>query len=189
MRKKYDAYYTLKPMIVELFSRIKIPDNSTILEPCVGDGAILKTLKELNLTLNFQTNDIDTKVFAHWHEDARRSRFIYDQNADFVITNPPFSDALEIMQMSYESRIPKIIFLVRLSFLEPTGKRSGYRGKFLNLIKDNIRSVRIFGSPRPSFAFRGTDNVTTCWIDIDKNFSWEETGITCPFDFITEWKK
>jgi hypothetical protein len=75
--------------------------------------------------------------------------------------------------------------LLRLNWLEPCGDRRDLLQKFA----DNMVSVSIV-SPRPKFRAdtNGSDNITVAWVVWRKDWSWQERGISAPFDFLLDWK-
>jgi hypothetical protein len=87
-RRKADFYETPYSMTKQLLRRIDIPDDSTILEPACGDGAILKELKE---------NGTPATTFYDITMDGQ-DFFEEKERFDFIITNPPYSKALEFIE-------------------------------------------------------------------------------------------
>jgi hypothetical protein len=79
----------------------------------------------------------------------------------WIVTNPPFNLALEIVQHAL-SLSPRVAILVRLSFLEPTRQRAPFlsrRPPDRVIITPRMRFPR--GDELPQ---RGTDSVTTAWL-------------------------
>ncbi len=182
-RKKYDFYETPTDMTEDLlnFYRYSIfskffyrhsvfskffDKHLSIFEPCVGDGAILRPLTRMyengDETLNFITNDliVNKGIYSRdmTEEESWQSIKEFEGNIDLTITNPPFSDAFEILQLAYNYSQVGVIMLLRLSFLEPTSKRK----EWLEQHPPNF--LRVYGSPRPRFREKGTDFCTTAWM-------------------------
>lgn len=179
-RRRYDAYYSNPHMVDPLVSKFNI--RGTVIEPCVGVGRLLQRLPPSGHRVI--TNDIDPDVIAQYHEDAcRHDARVWSDPADWVITNPPFSKARDILDAAFASQVHNIAFLVRLSFLEPTRDRSG----LLQAHNDKMVWLGTFGSPRPRFTKKGTDTVTTAWLVWRADWSWAASGIQTPFDFLTGW--
>lgn len=107
-RNKSDFYQTPYSITNHILDALNIPLNSKILEPCSGDKAIVKVLKERgysNVT-DFDLNR-DNINFLEYNTDV-----IYD----YILTNPPFSLALEFIQKSkYISN--NIVMLLPLNYL------------------------------------------------------------------------
>lgn len=186
-RLPLDAYYTSSKLTEQLIFKYPISKDKLILEPCSGKGHISNYLKQLGYTVI--TNDIDITAPSSYHYDFTNSAvtelFInYKGLINTVITNPPFNVATEILANSLEIA-DEVIMLLRLSFFEPCRSRQ----KLLNTYKDNLVKV-IPISPRPQFRLdsKGSDNVTVAWFIWNKQFSWKQSGIDTPFDFITNWK-
>jgi hypothetical protein len=133
-------------------------DGLRVFEPCVGQGDIARHLRESILV----TNDIDPNCQADTHRDARLAE-AWPSNGlrlDWVVSNPPFSDALPILEQAIRhSR--NVAMLVRLSFLEPTRSRAAFwlAHQPTDLIILPRYSFRLNDSGR-----RQTDSVTCCWL-------------------------
>lgn len=122
-----------------------------VVEPCAGDGAIADCLYPYFQYVH--TLDIDPTRKVDKIYDAR---YLTVSSEEAVITNPPFNQAIEIVQNFVQSGA-KSAFLLRLSFLEPTFAR----GKWL---QENPPAGLII-LPRISFTGDGkTDSVTCAWM-------------------------
>ncbi len=153
MRRKNDFYPTPSWATEVLLDYCpELHRNSKgLVEPCAGDSAIADVLRPyFTSTL---TTDIDPTRNVDMTADARTLVVSSDKT---VITNPPFNQAIEIVQNFVQSGA-RSAFLLRLSFLEPTEAR----GKWLS---DNPpRGLIIL--PRISFTGDGkTDSVTCAWM-------------------------
>ena len=127
-----------------------IKNAARILEPCVGEYAIAKVLRQFcgreesdPPTCRFElvTNDLDTRRRADLHMDAAGPGFWdlldvrYDQAhdgtdragaIDWMVTNPPFNVAFDILRHArFKRPNMNVAMLLRRSFLEPTEDR-GY---------------------------------------------------------------
>jgi len=155
MRRDNDAYYTLQAQTaIDALLRY-VPVAGRIFEPCVGEGHLVLALsRHIEKTVAI-TNDIDKTVEAYYHEDARESH-ITNAIYDWVVTNPPFSQAFPILKNLLPGARQGVAFLLRLSFLEPTYER----GPWLEAHPPDL----IIVTPRFSFTGDGkTDSVTTAW--------------------------
>jgi hypothetical protein len=108
------------------------------------------------------TNDIDPARGSHLLRDAcaADSWGVFPRTA-WVISNPPFKHAAEIVRHAHEFTRRQshggVAMLLRLSFLEPCDNR----GKWLSLNPPSDVIVL----PRISFTGDGrTDNVTCAWL-------------------------
>ncbi|MCP4424428.1 MAG: hypothetical protein GY803_08060 [Chloroflexi bacterium] len=166
-------------------------------EPASGPGVMAEELQRSGRVSQVWTNDIDIR----WHE---HTDFLSDAGLpeamvwamdgperpyDWVITNPPFNQAMPILRQAWSHARVGVAFLLRLTFLEPSGKRSDYRGDWLNAHADQMSHLIVFGQPRPSFTGNGkTDSVTTAWMVWQKEWSWKRLGLELPFNFATHWQ-
>lgn len=164
-RRKNDFYPTPAWATEELLKRVLI--QGRVFECCVGDGAMSSVL-EKEPGVSVFVNDIDIRtVTADLHGDAASYPFwskidLTIGRPDWVVTNPPFSHAMEILSNAYVYAKRGVAMLLRLSFLEPTEDR----GEFLNKYPpDNLIVL-----PRISFTGDGkTDSVTCAWMIWEKS--------------------
>ena len=160
MRHKLDFYPTPSWATKQLLNHIKIDvDNESVLECCSGNDDITKVLREFGCVVH--TNDIDLTRNSDYHYDARSVASYYESGANWVITNPPFNCAIDILKTAH-ANVPNIAMLLRLSFLEPTKDRQEF------LINHPPNKVLVL--PRISFTGDGkTDSVTCAWLVWDKS--------------------
>jgi hypothetical protein len=173
-------YYQTSEKLTEIFLET-VDIRGSCLEPCAGDGAIARLLP------NCYTNDIDAERETDYNIDASDNvSWSLLGEWEWIVTNPPFSQATDILQNAWEHSRIGMAFLLRLSYLEPCKDRRN----FLRKTSDNLRYL-IPVNPRPKFRSdkKGGDNVTVAWFIWKKNFSWREKGIESPFLFITDWRK
>lgn len=143
-----------------------LPAQSRIIDPCVGDGAIAKWIREAYGITNIVTNDIDKQRKADYHKDARDGRLYEKAECDWWITNPPFNIIDDMLYTALE-HCTNVITLARLSVLEPTkgvGASRGRRGIYRSYQPDMLIVL-------PRYCFRlnddgkkSTDSLTCCWV-------------------------
>lgn len=161
MRRKNDFYPTPE-WATEILLR-HVPITGNILEPCVGDGAIARVVDRRGMVYS---SDVDRSRTCSFYGDAT-DRDLWETaqseivRIDWVVTNPPFNAAAEIVPLAFEYAFEGIAMLLRLSYLEPVEDR----GWWLN---DHPPTSMIV-TPRISFTGDGnTDSVTTAWMIWDK---------------------
>lgn len=166
MRRKNDFYPTPDWATSELLKRVSIRGN--VFECCVGDGAIAKALEGERTFL--YTGDIDPQWKPMVCGDALERTFWRDAEArvnadygdlepgiDWVVTNPPFNVAAQIVPAAFNHAHKGIAMLLRLSYLEPVEDR----GAWLN----QHPPTDLIVLPRISFTGNGkTDSVTCAWM-------------------------
>lgn len=156
-RRAHDFYPTPAWATEVLLERWVIDRMPYVLEPCAGDGAIANVLKAHGIDV--RTNDIDTSRDVDTYYDATAPN-LWDKRPFYVVSNPPFSLASQIVPRAVESAIYGVAMLLRLSFLEPCEDRVVFLA--------NHPPTRQLVLPRISFTGDGkTDNVTCAW------FIWE----------------
>lgn len=166
MRRVLDFYPTPEYATRELLRRVP-QINGYILEPCVGDGAIARVIDGGSRVV--YGSDIDPQMNCSFCGDATRDDFwtgvretMFEDRIDWVVTNPPFNVAAQIVPLAYEHSDKGIAMLLRLSYLEPTEDRGAW------LIEYPPTSLIIL--PRISFTGDGkTDSVTCAWMVWEKN--------------------
>lgn len=184
-RRPLDLYTTERPITEALLERVFI--RGIVYEPCVGPGHMARVLEEQEHISEVITNDVDRQWPAAYHGDAGEPTakiWTHWTRPDWVVTNPPFSEAYQILPLSlYHARVG-VAFLLRLTYMEPANGR----GDWLQQWADKQKYQIVF-NPRPSFTHDGkTDSVTCAWFVWEKGWSWRGAGIGCPFQFVTGWR-
>ena len=157
-RIPHDFYETPPWLTQELLKLVDI--KGVVVEPCVGDGAIINALDKVT-GITYFTNDIDIMKPADMHMDASDSRLYTDRlrvPVDWVVTNPPYQMPMcfNIVRQARHYAL-NVAVLLRLSFLEPTRLRE------LALVSDPPDKLII--TPRVSFTQDGRkDTTTTAWM-------------------------
>lgn len=175
-RRKNDFYPTPANLTLALIDELSAitykgsGHTSSVYEPCAGKLAISDVFVQVGCKVT--TADIDPTMKVDHILDATREHPA-QLKIDWVITNPPFNQAIHILKhfhpMMLTGRIAKGIgFLLRLSFLEPVEDRSEF-------LKANPPS-KLIVLPRTSFTEDGkTDSVTCAWMVWEREHS--------PFDY------
>jgi hypothetical protein len=166
-RQAFDLYETPDWMTAALLRHH--PIAGTVLEPCAGDGAIVRVLEPRAAIAAVLTNDIDPRHAATFHHDACGAQFWADPaltNIDWVVTNPPFTVAIHVLEHAVRCARVGVAMLLRKTFLEPTGKRGAPkpadRGPWLAAHPP----THVIGLPRHKFRrdAAGTDSVSADWM-------------------------
>jgi hypothetical protein len=155
-------------------------NQATVLEPCNGEGAISDVLKESGLFRLVDTADIDeTKPAALTMDATDPQAWARMACYDWVITNPPFSQAPAILPLAFQNCRVGMAMLLRLSYLEPCDNRARW-------LAEHPPAKLIVFNPRPRFRADtgGSDSVTTAW------FIWHRFGNSqgTELEFCTNWR-
>lgn len=162
-RRQLDQYFTPAHATRALLMHVSI--QSLVGECCNGDGAISSVLRESGLTVI--TNDIDTNLDADFHVDVTKAEAWNFAQVCWLVTNPPFNRAAEIVPLAYRRASCGIAMLLRLSYLEPCMNRDLW-------LRDHP-PTKLIVLPRISFTGNGkTDNVTCAWMVWDKRTTAQE---------------
>jgi hypothetical protein len=183
--------------------------KGTVIEPCAGDGNIAKALFDLRYDLEIVQSDIEKEcefqydatrsrdwghLIGEWQSSKLGSTTIYQKTQfDWTITNPPFNQALPIIENAWEYSGIGIAFLLPVTWNEPCEDR---REWLLNHA-DNLRYI-LPVCPRPHFRKGeinpktgkeyGSANCTVAWYVWRKDWSWSEMGIKSPFQYLAGWR-
>lgn len=153
-RSDFDYYPTPGFMTRSLLHFHPAIGGSKVLEPCSGGDAITHVLRAANCEV--VTNDFDPRHPAMTHADATTAAYwVTAPRVDWVITNPPFNLAIDILRHALEHADLGVAFLLRKTFLEPTDDR----GPWLQAHPP----TRAIGQPRYSFRGSGSDSVSCDW--------------------------
>lgn len=99
-----------------------VPNSGVVLEPAAGLGNISATVARLRPEAVVVSGDIEQRDFPlHYTNDFLQQPF--KANVNCVITNPPFSHALEFIERGLEICTGDVIMLLKLAFLETQRRR------------------------------------------------------------------
>jgi len=156
MRRTNDAYYTPEWCVHRLLDAVGYIGGD-ILEPCAGGGAIVRATESYHRALppiTWTTIDIDPKCDVDIHADFLTAEI--HATYDYVLTNPPFSIAEEIVKKSL-TLAGETIMLMRLNWLASKKRHS---------IFATYGCPDVYVLPdRPSFTDDGrTDGIDYAWM-------------------------
>lgn len=174
MRREHDFYPTPANATRELLKRINIV--SPVLEPCVGRGDMADVLRtDPRVGLVF-TNDLDRTHLADWHDDATWEGFWRTlPPIEYVVTNPPFSKADQILPLAWKYARVGVAMLLRISYLEPCEGRGAWLAEH--------PPSKLIVLPRISFTGDGDTDMATCaWFVWDRACCGQSIEIVNPVD-------
>ena len=164
MRRKNDFYPTESKLTKEMLKIVGQFISGLIYEPCAGKNHIVN-----ELLLRYDFNNIASGDITLGRDACNLKQ--WPDNIRWTITNPPFKHALKILQNALLKSEKGVIFLTRITFLEPTYDRQD----FWTLNPPDLLII----NPRTSFTGDGkSDSTTTCWI------CYGDFGNTQPINFI-----
>lgn len=132
--------------------------NGYILEPCCGEGHIVKELVKNNYHV------FGSDLYQYGDNDIL-DVFDINTEVDNIITNPPYNIASDVFYHLYPLIINKICFLVRMSFLESKKRYNLFQS--FSPSKILIFTERLSMSPA-GIKIEGGGTVSYCWIIWDK---------------------
>lgn len=125
VRCEADRYITPDEAILSFYDQFKIYQYNTVLEPCAGNGALIKKMRfepiRLHVTaveirpeegpeLRKLANSFYIADFLNWDDGTKKY--------DLIITNPPFSIAQKVIEHCFEisDENTDVAMLLRLNF-------------------------------------------------------------------------
>jgi hypothetical protein len=184
-RRNGDTYYTPDPLACALVDRLPIAPEQyvSILEPHAGSGAFCRAIVDRFPLLDLEARDVDPLAPAlapgqTWRVGA--CDFLSSEwvaRPDWIVGNPPYSNAEEHVRKALETSTVGVAFLLRQGFLSSQKRRALWE-------EWPPRSVHVL-SERPSFTGGGTDSSDYAWIVWDRRVfgppslhwvSWREGG-------------
>lgn len=168
-RPKDDFYPTPPKGTYALLAHLDIPEGTQIWEPCCGDGAIAKILVEQPSKPTVYATDLYDHGYGTIGIDATKTDW-RPEGKFWVITNPPFSLAAEVIRSMKRLGAERIICLLRFSFLESATKREDILedGHLLRTLLIKERLTMYPGVWDPSKK-QGSATVPHAWFIWDKN--------------------
>lgn len=160
----FEFYETPNAFTRYLFSAMTKhrPIVGTIVEPCVGSGAIVRASLECAYAAQrrWVTNDLDERWPATTHADARQ----LIAPGDWWISNPAFTPAVGIVQQGFTQATVDVAMHLRASIHEVL--KTGIRRTFLaQHTPTGILWLPRFAYQRsPTTGKWTTDSVCACWV-------------------------
>lgn len=164
----YEFYETPGPLTAYMCEVVggNEPIHGKLFEPCVGNGAIGEMVSACCGNVWWQTGDLDPRWKPDRCGDATTPGFWggLENEIDWVITNPPFSGAIEIADHAIRCARVGVVMHLRASIHEvlKTGRRRTWMREH--------RPAGIIWLPRVAYQRSRTtgkwttDSVTGCWV-------------------------
>jgi hypothetical protein len=182
-RHKSDYYQTPSSLVKQLIEVEHFDKNKMIREPACGDGSIVRELWKHNFDVNYsdkyQYDFIKDNLIDNEVEDDFIFDFLDDnQFCDYIITNPPFSLALEFILHAKTVCLDKFAMLLPLSYLH--GQKR-YEKCIYTDINYPLTKIYIF-TRYPLLTEKTADKYKTgmmvyAWYVWDKNYEGKEPVI------------
>jgi len=168
-RRPLDAYYTPDALASALVGTLAGTHGlrGSVLEPHAGDGAFVRALEALGLTVC--PLDIDPDAKGIDHPNGVVGDFLeYElptSSPDWIVGNPPFSQAEQHIRHALKTARVGVAFLLRLAMLES--------GKRVQFWAEHPASAVYVLAQRPSFTGGGTDSAAYAlfvWDQLDNPY-------------------
>jgi hypothetical protein len=188
-RREGDAYYTRDDVALACVRTLPILDGDVVLEPSAGGGAFLRALRTAHPGASLLAIDVNPEPpaalsenggfvvgnadFGRWEPEA-------GVRVDWIVGNPPYSDAVEHLLHALSIARIGVAFLLRLSLLESRGRVGFWRE-----VGPLLSEVRVLAS-RPSFTGSGTDQMAYGWMVFDRRTSRARPALVPGWDWEAE---
>lgn len=173
-REENDFYPTPGYAVRDFLKVWQPPFTGGWLEPCFGDGAIIRAVTEFYgegrpmpqwtaVELRPECNDLFGLLLPKtidWHCPQDFLTWQPDRRFSVCITNPPYSLAIEFIEKAMQIS-NRVAMLLRLNFLGSQKRRDWH--------KAHPADVYVL-SERPKFKWKGSDSCEFAW------FVWGEQG-------------
>lgn len=165
-KREKNGFYISNPKdIYQIIDILNIDKNASILEPCAGIGHISETLKKIGYK-NITTNDLVKRDYKLDYNIDFINCEMPIKKYDYILTNPPFAKAKDIIERSLEYA-DTIIILAKLDLLE-SASRKHLNNKYLQHVY--VHSVRAkFGLNGDESYFKKSTSMSTAWFIYNKN--------------------
>jgi hypothetical protein len=183
----YETPRTFTRWLFRAMAHRGLPIVGTVLEPCVGNGAILRAAelrpREFGVVNHWRTNDLDPRwatfddargrwtfgepglSLYHSVDDAAASTAIWtEEPIDWTVSNPPFSPAIEITTHALKYSRVGVAMHLRASIHEvlKTGVRRTWMAQHT---PTGILWLPRFAYQRSKTTGKWTtDSVCACWV-------------------------
>jgi len=117
-RKRFDAYPTETAVTRTLLNRV--PISGIVCEPCAGAGLMAGELQKKTAVSSVWTNDIAHYERVDFFSDATDPLADvwgypianFQRSFSWVVTNPPFNQAMGVLRQSWEHASVGVAFLL-----------------------------------------------------------------------------
>ena len=177
VRKPHDFYSTPINCVETLLNNIDLTVyGNDVLEPSAGNGNICKVFKEYypnkDLTaVELREEEYNNLCQLNIDDVIINSYYNIRDEYDIIIGNPPYSEAQEFIEHSFELLKENgiLIFLLRTNFLESK--------KRYDFWKKHPLSKLYTLSKRPSFTGKGTNATSYSWFIWDNSSNVQEIKV------------
>lgn len=165
-RRQDNDFYATQPLAIELLLKIHPSINNRVWECAVGQGHISNILEKNGFTVR-KSDLIDRGVLGAEIVDFLDCKEIWDGD---IITNPPFSMALEFVQHSLDlvKYGNQVIMFLKIQFLESAKRASFFNQNPPKIIY--IPSSRLNCARDGDFDKYHSSSAMFCWYVWEKGF-------------------
>lgn len=163
-RSEADFYPTPPWCVERLLEAVGLP-GGVWLEPAAGQGAIVKAVNAMRTDVRWRVVELDARFEPELARQTGKREVITRSFLDVsprdlrtplsvVVTNPPYSLAMPMIEhaLGFDARF--VVMLLRLNFLASAGRA--------DFMRTHAPDVYVLPN-RPSFSGAGTDSIEYAW--------------------------
>lgn len=165
-----DDYPTPDWCIRQFIREVSLPGGNW-LEPTAGSGNLIKAINNARQDVSWDAIELREECKDALEEIPVINNVVigdflmaepnlFNHSFSVIITNPPYSYAMPVIQQALKFDTDFVVMLLRLNFLA-----TGSRAEFM---RANTPDVYVLPN-RPSFSGKGTDSIEYAWFVWDKN--------------------
>jgi hypothetical protein len=163
-RSEADYYPTPAWCVDRLLEAVTLPGGAW-LEPAAGQGAIVKAVNARRADVRWRVVELDARFASELARQTGKRAVITRSFLDVsprdlrasvsvVITNPPYSIAMQVIEHALSFNARFVVMLLRLNFLASAARA--------DLMRTHAPDVYVLPN-RPSFSGSGTDSIEYAW--------------------------
>ena len=170
-RPEFDLYTTPVPvverMLRELYHHVKANNVYEVLDPCAGNGAFHKAIKNVYPYWKVTNKDIVQRKYPVVVEDFLTAPV--DKLYDIVMMNPPYVDAVEFVTtaLNHVREGGIVVAFLKLDFLGSKKRHELFKKNHLRHVIVNVERVTCLYNDDPAQTHGGTTE--TGWFIFSKS--------------------
>lgn len=173
-RIENDFYATNPISVIKLLENYKVDNDSSIYEPCCGQGHISETIKNFYPNTNITSTDLINRGYGIGNIDFLK----IDENKkyDYIITNPPFKLAKEFITKSLNICNKSVCMFLKIQFLESVGRKEWLKNsplKYVYVFSERQCPMRNGIEINPKTGKKWSNTICFAWFIWEKNYKGE----------------
>lgn len=163
-RSEADFYPTPAWCVHRLLEAVSLP-GGTWLEPTAGQGAIIAAVNQVRSDVHWRAIELEPRFAPSIAANIGKRHVVTGdflrvapskirEPVSVVITNPPYSVAMPMIEHALTFGADHVVMLLRLNFIASAGRA--------DFMRKHAPDVYVLPN-RPSFSGKGTDSIEYAW--------------------------